>query len=171
MAVDLVERVLQPLARLAVDAADCVLERGERLIQVLRLGVEIVLALLRRFEFLERREVDRTERADLLVQPRDIGLQRARALALFELRLEFLLVGAGLGELLRELFLGEPRLLLLEPDFVDALADRVQALLYRQPLLLGLTQLGFRRFERVARRRQRLLLAARAAPSPARVRR
>src|SRR5450759_380483 len=158
VAVNLLERVQQPLAGLAVNAADCVLERGERLIQVLRLRIEIILALLRRFQFLERREVDGAKHAELFVQPRDIGLQRARALALFELRLEFLLVGAGRSELLRELLLDKPRLLLLEPDFIDTLANRVQALLYRQPLLPGLMQLGFRRLERVARRRQRLLL-------------
>ena len=45
--VDLVERVLQPLARFAVDAPDRVLERRHRLGQVARLRVEIVLALLR----------------------------------------------------------------------------------------------------------------------------
>jgi len=113
MGVDLVERVLQALARLAVDAPDRVFERGECLVQVERLRVEIILALLRGIEFLQRRQINRTQRADFSVEARNVGLPRARALAFFQLSLELLLVGAGLGELLRKLLLGQAGFLLL----------------------------------------------------------
>ena len=46
-------------------------------------------------------------------------------------------VGAGLGELLRELLVVEPRRLLLQAQVADALAERRELLLATDPLLVG----------------------------------
>src|SRR5258706_7047525 len=135
MAVDLVESVLQSFARLAIDAPDRVFERGERLVQVERLGVEIIFALLRRVEFLERRQIHRAQLADLAIQARDVRLPRTRAFAFFQLDLELLLVRASVGELLCELPFGQARFLFLQPDLPRAAADRAPLLLYRSRLL------------------------------------
>src|SRR5258706_9815480 len=72
MAVNLIERTLQPLARLAVDAANGVFECRQSLVQIERLGIEIVLALLRRFKLVERRQIDRPQRGDFSAEPRDV---------------------------------------------------------------------------------------------------
>lgn len=75
--------------------------------------------------------------------------------------LQGLLVGAGLQQLLRELFGVEGRCLLAEPEVPDARPQRLQPLLYPQPLFFQPAQRIGRRLQGVTAERQRpfLLLA------------
>src|SRR5258706_14451197 len=72
MPVNLIKRTLQPLARLAVDTANGIFECRQCLVQIERLGIEIVLALLRRIKLVERRQIDRPQRRDFSAEPRDV---------------------------------------------------------------------------------------------------
>ena len=154
---------MQALARFAIDAPDRVLERRHRFVQVLRLRVEIGLALLRGLQLLERREVDRAQRPDLFVQTADLVLQRARARSFFKHALQRGFVGAGLGELLRILLLGQPRFLLFQAHVVHALAQRSEALLGGQPFLLDFLDARLHAFDRIARLGERLFALAAVA--------
>src|SRR5690606_1271410 len=68
MAVHALEGLAQELARLAVDLADGVLERANRLLEVRRLRVEEALALLARAELFQRRKVHRAQLGDRLAE-------------------------------------------------------------------------------------------------------
>src|SRR5437870_9265816 len=56
--VDVIESLLQQLSRLTVDLADRGLERRHRFGQVLRLGIEILLAFRGLSELVERGKID-----------------------------------------------------------------------------------------------------------------
>ena len=62
-------------------------------------------------------------------------------LPFLELRFELLLVGARLGELLRELLLGQARFLSFSLTSPMRSRSGPEVLLDREPLLLGFTQL------------------------------
>jgi hypothetical protein len=76
--VDRIVGFLQLFARFAVDTADRILERIDGGRQVPGLVVEEALALPRDSQFLQRRQVDRSERLDLGVQPCDVAAGTAR---------------------------------------------------------------------------------------------
>ena len=76
MAIHLIERGLQLIARFAVDAADGVFKRRHRLVQIVGLCVEIIAALGRGLEFFQCGEIDRAQRTDFFVDAVDFGLQR-----------------------------------------------------------------------------------------------
>src|SRR5205085_11329379 len=71
MAVHALECLAQELARLAVDAADRVLQGLDRLLEVARLGIEEALPLAARAQLLDRRQVHRAELVDTLREARD----------------------------------------------------------------------------------------------------
>ncbi len=157
MAVDRVEGRLQQFARFAVDAADRAFQRFHRLGQVGRLLVEVALALGRRFQFLQRRQVDRAELGDRVGQPGDLALQRRRprrAARTVEFRLQRSLVGAGLEQLQRKLLSVQGRRLLLQLQFADPGAQRLQPLLDLQALLVERAQGMGRRLQRIAPHRE-----------------
>ncbi|WP_341649911.1 hypothetical protein [Thauera humireducens] len=79
LAIDGIVGFLQLLARLAVDAPDRILERLDRLQQVVGLRIEIALAFGRAAQFVECSEVDRAEFRNLARQPHHFALQRTSA--------------------------------------------------------------------------------------------
>jgi hypothetical protein len=62
-------------------------------------------------------------------------LERIGSHAFFDAARELRLIGTGLLQLFGEVRLGQARLLLFQPQFGNALAQRVQALLATQSLL------------------------------------
>src|SRR5438477_12732782 len=73
MAVHRIESILQQGACLAVDAADGVFERIDRFGQIGSLSVEISLAFLRRLQFVQRREIHRSQRRNGSLQALDLA--------------------------------------------------------------------------------------------------
>ncbi len=67
MLVDRIERLLQALAGLAVDPANRGLQGLHGFGQILRLGVQISLALRGGRQFVQRREIDRAQGGHVLV--------------------------------------------------------------------------------------------------------
>src|SRR6185437_9538494 len=60
-----IERVLEAALRLAINLADRVLERGQRVRQVRVLPVQVLLALRLLAELVDRREIDLSQPLDL----------------------------------------------------------------------------------------------------------
>ena len=119
---------------------DRVFERADGVVQIGRLRVEEVLALGRRRELFERGHVDGPERRDRVVQARDFALQIRRLHVRRELRGKLGFIDARRLQLLDELLAADARRLLLQLQFVDLVAQRLQRAFGHETLLVGLTQ-------------------------------
>ena len=161
MAVDGIEGLLQQFAGFAVDLADRVFQGFDGGHQVLVLRIEEALAFARGVQLVQRGQVDRAQRLDLARDARDFRLQPAGAAPFVGLvgqllgqRLAVDLAGV---ELLGELFLGQAGGLLLQLQFGDAGAARLQQAFLRQAILVGPAQQGRQIVHFLARARQRVL--------------
>ena len=96
----------------------------DRLFQVGRLRVEEALALAAARQFVQRRQVDRAQLVHRLRQARDLALQRRGPRRALGFRRQPRLVGARLAQLRVVLVVVDLRRLLLQPQLVDALAQR-----------------------------------------------
>jgi len=109
-------------------AVDRVFQRGDGFEQVGALRGQVVGALLRLGQFVERGEVDRAERRDFVLQPRNVGLQLRRPGAVGQGLFELGFVGGGFAQLQFELRLHQHGFLVFQLELFDAAAQRVEPL-------------------------------------------
>ena len=114
--VHLIVGVHQHIARLFINFLDRIFQRGHRVRQIRRLRGEESLALLRDFQLVQRRQVDRAQGIDLIVQSGNFRLQHRGARAVGERSAQLfaglLDIHFGLAQLLGKLLLIQARGLL-----------------------------------------------------------
>ena len=120
---------------------DRAFQRADGVVQVGGLRVEEGLALARRHELVERGEVDGAERVHLAADAVDLGLQAVQLdAAVLDAPAERLAIDLGGVELLQVLRAAELRGLLLELQLGEPVAQRLQAALELEALLVGAAQ-------------------------------
>ena len=146
---------MQQIARFAVDAFDCRFQRGNGLVQILRLRIEEGFAFRRLFEFGQCRQIHRAQFGDGRIEAIDFGLIRGRARTLFHHVGEFFQIRARRRQLLRVIFLIDARFLLLHAQFGNLVAQRLQAMFDAGFLFFQALQFsggGIHRFARSGKR-------------------
>ena len=152
--VDALEGILEARARLLVDAAHRILQRGQRRVQVGELPVQVFLALGVLAQFIDRRKIDLPELLDLGARLGEGGLPFEHAGLGGKTGEHARQIGAGLGELLGQRRTPHVRLLGGQPRGIHRLARRVHAVLGREPLLIECAQRSLGALQRLARHRQ-----------------